>query len=70
MIQEIFGRVDESGWWDMEIIQTEVGTHFTSRDFQKGLSIHGVQLSLAAPDHQEMNGQVEVTWNTLQIIAY
>ena len=25
MFQERFGKVDEFGWWDMEIIQTESG---------------------------------------------
>ena len=36
MFQAIFGKVDEFGWWDMEIIQTNVGTQFTSKEFQKG----------------------------------
>ena len=26
MFQSIFGKVDEFGWWDMEIIQTDDGT--------------------------------------------
>ena len=68
MFQPIFWKVDESGWWDMERIQTDAGTHFTSKDFQEGLSVRGVRLELAAPDHQEMNGQVEVEWLTLQTI--
>ena len=29
----------------------------------------GVCLTLAAPEHQYMNGQVEVTWRTLRIVA-
>ena len=29
-----------------------------------------VRLTLAAPEHQEMNGQVEVTWRTLRTIAH
>ena len=42
----------------MEIIQTDTGTQFTSKEFQEGLSVCGLQISSAAPDHQEMNGQV------------
>ena len=44
MFQAIFVKVDEFGWWDMYIIQTDVGTHFTSKEFQEGLSVHGVRL--------------------------
>ena len=46
----------------MEIIQTDAGTKFISKVFQEGLYIGGVHLSLEVPDHQEMNGQVEVSW--------
>ena len=31
MFQERFGKVDEYGWWDMDIIQTCSGTQFTSK---------------------------------------
>ena len=31
---------------------------------------HGVCLTLAAPEHQEMNGQVEVTCRTLPTVAH
>ena len=27
-------------------------------------------MTLAAPEHQEMNGKVEVTWRTLRTIAH
>ena len=40
----------------MEGIQTDSGAQFTSKDFQEGISVHGVQLALVAPDHQEING--------------
>ena len=33
MFQEIFGKVDEFGWWYMERIKTEAAMHFTSKDF-------------------------------------
>ena len=31
LYQEIFGKVDEFGWWDMERIQTDSGMKFTSK---------------------------------------
>ena len=54
----------------MEIIQTDAGTNFTSKEFQGGLSVGGVRLALAAWGHQEINGQVEGTWQTCQNITY
>ena len=61
MFQARFGKLDKSGWWDRDIIQTDTGTQFTLKDFQEVLSVRRVQISLAAPDHQEMNGKFEVT---------
>ena len=34
------------------------------------MPIRGVRLMLAAPEHQEMNRQVEVTWRTLRTFAH
>ena len=34
MFQARFGKVDEFGWLDIEIIQTDAGTYFTSKYFQ------------------------------------
>ena len=42
MFQAIFGKVDEFGWWDMEIIQTESIMQFTSKEFQEGVSVSGL----------------------------
>ena len=33
-IHSIFGRIDEFGWWDLEIILAYAGTQFTSMEFQ------------------------------------
>ena len=52
MFQAIFGKTNEFSWWDMERIQTESGTNFTSKEFQGGIYVRGLQLSLAAPDHK------------------
>ena len=46
----------------MENIQTDSATKFTSKNFQEGIYVPGVQLVLSAPKQQEMNDQVEVTW--------
>ena len=39
MFQEIFGKVDVSRLWDMEIIQTDAGRQFTSKDFLEGIYV-------------------------------
>ena len=53
----------------MEIFQTDSVTQFTSKEFQEGIYVLRVRLSLEAPDYQEINGQVEVTWQTLRTIT-
>ena len=70
MFQAIFVKLDESVCRDMERIKNENDTQFTSKDFQKGISVYGVRLELVPPYHQEINGQVEVIWQTLQTIAH
>ena len=42
MFQEIFGKVEEFGCWYMDIIQTYAGRQFISKEFQEGISVHGV----------------------------
>ena len=39
-------------------------------EFKEEFQTRGVHLKLAAPEHQEMNGQIEVTWRTLRTIAH
>ena len=56
-------------FWDMEIILADAGTQFTFTDFKEERQTCGVHLTLSAPEHQEMNGQVEVNWGTFQITA-
>ena len=57
MFQARFGKVDEFGWCNMDII---VGTQLTSKEFQKGISVSGVKVELSTLDYQEMNVQFEV----------
>ena len=60
-----FVKLYEFLWWGMQIIQNEAGTQCTSKEFQEVIYVRGVRLALAAPEHKEINGQVEVTWQTL-----
>ena len=39
-------------------------------EFKEECQTCGVRLTLAAPEHQEMSGKVEVTWITLLTIAH
>ena len=70
MFQSRFGEIDQFGWWDLEIISVDAGTQFTSTEFKDECQTRGVRLMLEAPEHQEMNGQVEVTCRTLRTIAH
>ena len=56
MFQSIFGRIDKFGWWYLERISADVGTQFTSMEFQDEFQTCGSHLTLAAPEHQEMDG--------------
>ena len=70
MFQSRFGKIDEFGWWYLEIISADAGTQFNSTEVKEECQNRGVHLTLAAPEHQEMNGQVEVTWRTLRTIEH
>ena len=62
MFPERFGKVDEFGWWYLEIISVDSGMKFTSTEFQDKYQTRGVHFMLASAEHQEMNEQVKVTW--------
>ena len=70
MVQSRFEKIDQFGWWDLERISSDAGTQFTSTEFKEECQNRGVRLRLATPEHQEMNGKVEVTWRTLRTIAH
>ena len=70
IFQSKFGEIDEFGWWGLEIISADAGTQLTLTELKQECQTCGVFLTLEAPEHQEMNGQVEVTWRTLRIIAH
>ena len=70
MLQSRFGKIDEFGWWDLEIISADVGSQFTSTKFKEECQTCGVHLVLASLEHQEMNGNVNVTWRMLRTIVH
>ena len=55
MFQSRFRKIDEFGWWDLEIISADAGTQFTLTEFKEECQTHGVCLTLVAPEHQDMN---------------
>ena len=63
-------KLDKFGWWYLEIVSADAGTQFILTEFKGECQTCGVNLTLAAPEHQEMNGKVEVTWRTLRTIAH
>ena len=34
MFQSRFGKIDQFGWWGLERISADIGTHFTSTKFK------------------------------------
>ena len=70
MFQSRFGKLDEFGWWYLERISADTRKKFPSLEFKEQCQTRGSNLTLAAPEHQEMNGQVKVTWKTLRTIAH
>ena len=54
--QSRFSKIDQFGWWDLEIISVDAGTWFTSTEFKDECQTRGVCLMLAASEHQDMNG--------------
>ena len=70
MSRSRFGEIDEFGWWDLERVSADEGTEFTSAEFKQECKTGRVHLTLAAPEHQEINGQVEVICRTLCTISH
>ena len=70
MLQSIFGKIDQFVWWDLERISADAGTQFTLTEFKEECQTCRFRLTLAAPEHQEMKGQVEVTWRTLHTVLH
>ena len=43
MFQSRFGKIDEFGWWDLEIFSADAGTQFTLTKFKEECQTHGVR---------------------------
>ena len=52
MFQARFEKIDEFGWWYLERISADAGTHFTSTELQDKCQTRGVWLTLADLEHQ------------------
>ena len=70
MFQSRFEKIDQFGWSDLERISEDSGTQFTSTEVKEECQTRRVFLTLAAPEHKEMNGQVEVKWRTFRTVAH
>ena len=70
MFQSKFVKIDEFGWWYLEIISADVRTKFTSTEFKDNFQTRGVHLRLAALEHQWMNGKFKVTCRTLRTLTH
>ena len=51
-------------------MSADAGTQFNLMEFKEECQTRGVRLTLEVPEHQDMNGQVEVTWRTLHTVAH
>ena len=58
MFQSRLGKIDQFGWWDLERFSADAGTQVTSTESKEECKTRGVHLTLAATEHQEMNGKV------------
>ena len=56
MFPYIFEKIEKFGFWDWEIISADACTQSTSTELRNECQTGGVNLTLSAPEHQEMNG--------------
>ena len=70
MFQYRFVKINEFGWWVLDRISADVGTQFNPTEIEDTCQTCGVRLTLAAPEHQEINGLVKVKWRTFHTISH
>ena len=70
MLQSRFGKIDEFGWWELEKFSADAGSQFTSMNFKGEFQTFRVHMTLEAPEHQEIKGQVKVKWRTLCTVEH
>jgi Reverse transcriptase (RNA-dependent DNA polymerase) len=54
----------------LQHIRADAGAQFTSAEFLQACHDEGINVSLAAPKHQEMNGLCERTWQSVRNLAF
>jgi hypothetical protein len=54
----------------LQHIRADAGAQFTSAEFLQACHDEGINVSLAAPKHQEMNGLCERTWQSIHNLAF
>ena len=54
----------------MRNFRADAGTQFNSAEFTDECLRKGINVSIAAPKHQEMNGLTERTWQSIRNLAY
>jgi transposase InsO family protein len=64
-----FCMADAYGYIDIDRIQADAGSEFTSEEFRQFCITHQINLSLAAPKHQENNHLAERSWQTIHRMA-
>ena len=55
MFQSRFGKINEFGCWDLGRISSDSGSQFISMEFKEECQTHRLHLTLAAPEHQDIN---------------
>ena len=53
---------------DVDKVHADAGSAFKSAEFVSDCEQHGIQITFAAPCHQEMNGICERSWQTSEIL--
>ena len=70
IFQSRFGKIDQFECWDLERISADAGKQFTSTEFKEECQTRRFRLTLSAHEHQNINGQVEVTWRMLYTVVH
>ena len=55
---------------EVEKVHADAGSAFKSAEFTSDCEQHGIKITFAAPQHQEMNGICERSWQSIRNIAF
>ena len=70
MFQSRSGKSTNLDGWTYKAFQQMQDCNLPQWSSKKNIKTHGIHLMLAAPEHKEINGQVEVKWRTECTIAH